>query len=303
MNRMLGLPPARGTRRARGGRRRAPSLHAWPRGLWCRVRGGFGSGRRILRLSLGVALIAAGQARDPEHDARGRNDRGEVLVMNNVLWSLMGSPWTSGAGAQLRRLRAEPAVVVEMRAPSSQSRGEVDSTTRPLVDWRRVILLVEDDEDVREMLKLTLEVARLRGRGRKERHRGARSAGRRRPCLVILDLVMPDDERVGRPRADEGARARRCPGVCDLRAQRAVPRRDRGNALQAVRDQRAPRGHEPILLAPFTRLSARPRSAGAGRRSACDATWCRGRACRGALRRSCATGSDRARYRARAPWS
>ncbi|MCX5747183.1 MAG: response regulator [Proteobacteria bacterium] len=54
-----------------------------------------------------------------------------------------------------------------------------------------MILLVEDDEDVREMLKLTLEVngcvVELASDGRA----ALAAMTRQRPCLVILDLVMP----------------------------------------------------------------------------------------------------------------
>jgi DNA-binding response OmpR family regulator len=57
---------------------------------------------------------------------------------------------------------------------------------RPL--W---VLLVEDDEDVREMLELT-----FRNRGYDVEVASDGSAAldimaRRRPCMVILDLVMP----------------------------------------------------------------------------------------------------------------
>lgn len=58
-------------------------------------------------------------------------------------------------------------------------------------DTARVILLVEDDEDVRDMLCLTLE---LNGHAVDVAHHGGaalEALERRRPCLVILDLVMP----------------------------------------------------------------------------------------------------------------
>ena len=52
-------------------------------------------------------------------------------------------------------------------------------------------MLVEDDEDVREMLKMTLEgrgyVVELAENG----VAALEALDRRRPCLVILDLVMP----------------------------------------------------------------------------------------------------------------
>ena len=54
-----------------------------------------------------------------------------------------------------------------------------------------MILLVEDDEDVRDMLQLTLEthgcVVELASNGRQ----ALAAIERSRPCLVILDLVMP----------------------------------------------------------------------------------------------------------------
>lgn len=54
-----------------------------------------------------------------------------------------------------------------------------------------MILLVEDDEDVRDMIQLTLEthgcIVELAGNGRQ----ALAAIERARPCLVILDLVMP----------------------------------------------------------------------------------------------------------------
>jgi CheY-like chemotaxis protein len=54
-----------------------------------------------------------------------------------------------------------------------------------------VILLVEDDEDVREMLKLTLEVSGYDVDVATNGATALAALGRQRPCLVILDLVMP----------------------------------------------------------------------------------------------------------------
>lgn len=55
-----------------------------------------------------------------------------------------------------------------------------------------MILLVEDDEDVREMVKLTLELSGytvdVAGNGTA----ALAALDRQRPCLVILDLVMPE---------------------------------------------------------------------------------------------------------------
>ena len=54
-----------------------------------------------------------------------------------------------------------------------------------------MILLVEDDEDVRDMIQLTLEthgcIVELAANGRQ----ALAAIERARPCLVILDLVMP----------------------------------------------------------------------------------------------------------------
>jgi DNA-binding response OmpR family regulator len=54
-----------------------------------------------------------------------------------------------------------------------------------------VILLVEDDEDVREMLKLTLEMSGYVIDVARNGTAALEALDRRRPCLVILDLVMP----------------------------------------------------------------------------------------------------------------
>ncbi|MBS1123561.1 MAG: hypothetical protein H6Q90_5789 [Deltaproteobacteria bacterium] len=54
-----------------------------------------------------------------------------------------------------------------------------------------MILLVEDDEDVREMLKLTLEVSGYVVDVAKNGVAALEALDRQRPCLVILDLVMP----------------------------------------------------------------------------------------------------------------
>lgn len=54
-----------------------------------------------------------------------------------------------------------------------------------------VILLVEDDEDVRDMLALTLQ---MNGFDVAIAENGAvalEALARRRPCMMILDLVMP----------------------------------------------------------------------------------------------------------------
>lgn len=55
----------------------------------------------------------------------------------------------------------------------------------------RVILLVEDDEDVREMLKLTLELSGHVVDVAANGTAALEALARQRPCLVILDLVMP----------------------------------------------------------------------------------------------------------------
>jgi len=54
-----------------------------------------------------------------------------------------------------------------------------------------VILLVEDDEDVRDMLEFTLESS---GHVREVANHGRaalEALERQRPCLIILDLLMP----------------------------------------------------------------------------------------------------------------
>jgi len=56
---------------------------------------------------------------------------------------------------------------------------------------RLVILLVEDDEDVREMLKLTLEMSGYAVDVAMNGTAALEALDRERPCLVILDLVMP----------------------------------------------------------------------------------------------------------------
>jgi two-component system response regulator MprA len=54
-----------------------------------------------------------------------------------------------------------------------------------------VILLVEDDEDVRDMLALTLEVNGFEVTTAEHGARALECLARRRPCMMILDLVMP----------------------------------------------------------------------------------------------------------------
>jgi len=54
-----------------------------------------------------------------------------------------------------------------------------------------VILLVEDDEDVREMLTLTLEMSGYAVAVASNGTAALQALDQRRPCLVILDLVMP----------------------------------------------------------------------------------------------------------------
>jgi len=54
-----------------------------------------------------------------------------------------------------------------------------------------VILLVEDDEDVREMLKLTLEMSGYAVDVANNGVAALEAVDRHRPCLMILDLVMP----------------------------------------------------------------------------------------------------------------
>jgi len=51
---------------------------------------------------------------------------------------------------------------------------------------------VEDDEDVREMLKLTLEMSGYAVDVASNGTTALEALSRRRPCLVILDLVMPE---------------------------------------------------------------------------------------------------------------
>jgi len=54
-----------------------------------------------------------------------------------------------------------------------------------------VILLVEDDEDVREMLAFTLQSRGYAVQVAKNGSAALEVLERERPCLVILDLVMP----------------------------------------------------------------------------------------------------------------
>ena len=54
-----------------------------------------------------------------------------------------------------------------------------------------MILLVEDDEDVREMLKLTLEMSGFDVDVARNGTDALAALDRQRPCLVVLDLVMP----------------------------------------------------------------------------------------------------------------
>lgn len=54
-----------------------------------------------------------------------------------------------------------------------------------------VILLVEDDDDVREMLRLTLELSGYAVDVVANGTAALEAVARKRPCLVILDLVMP----------------------------------------------------------------------------------------------------------------
>lgn len=54
-----------------------------------------------------------------------------------------------------------------------------------------MILLVEDDEDVRDMLKVTLESSGHAVDVARNGEEALLAIERQRPCLVILDLVMP----------------------------------------------------------------------------------------------------------------
>jgi DNA-binding response OmpR family regulator len=54
-----------------------------------------------------------------------------------------------------------------------------------------VILLVEDDEDVRDMLALTLEVRGFPVVPAENGEVALELLARQRPCMMILDLVMP----------------------------------------------------------------------------------------------------------------
>jgi len=54
-----------------------------------------------------------------------------------------------------------------------------------------VILLVEDDEDVREMLAFTLRCWGYKVELAKDGKAALASLEKNRPCLVILDLYMP----------------------------------------------------------------------------------------------------------------
>jgi DNA-binding response OmpR family regulator len=54
-----------------------------------------------------------------------------------------------------------------------------------------VILLVEDDEDVRDMLALTLQVNGFDVALAENGAAALAALERRRPCLMVLDLVMP----------------------------------------------------------------------------------------------------------------
>lgn len=54
-----------------------------------------------------------------------------------------------------------------------------------------MILLVEDDEDVRDMLELTLRLSGFEVELAADGTSALRALEQRRPCLMILDLVMP----------------------------------------------------------------------------------------------------------------
>lgn len=54
-----------------------------------------------------------------------------------------------------------------------------------------MILLVEDDDDVRDMLKVTLESGGHPVGVARNGEEALLAIERQRPCLVILDLVMP----------------------------------------------------------------------------------------------------------------
>ena len=58
-------------------------------------------------------------------------------------------------------------------------------------DGRAQVLVVDDDPKTRDMLRRTLQKARLDGRRGRQRPRGHRALERAKPALVLLDLMMP----------------------------------------------------------------------------------------------------------------
>lgn len=53
------------------------------------------------------------------------------------------------------------------------------------------VLVVDDDDDVREILRLQLEAAGYRTRGASNGAEALEEVARERPALVLLDMMMP----------------------------------------------------------------------------------------------------------------
>lgn len=72
------------------------------------------------------------------------------------------------------------------------STGPDGAATRRLFLQRKSILVVEDDSDIRETLKLTLEVEGYRVESAAHGQEALeRLQDMPRPCLILLDLMMP----------------------------------------------------------------------------------------------------------------
>jgi CheY-like chemotaxis protein len=58
--------------------------------------------------------------------------------------------------------------------------------------WRKCVLIIDDEEDIREVAAMTLEMAGFRVLTAPSGPEGVRKAASERPDVILLDVMMPE---------------------------------------------------------------------------------------------------------------
>lgn len=80
-----------------------------------------------------------------------------------------------------------------MKSPESSRAGERPALrqTRPLEGEKKVVLIVEDEQDISDLIRFNLEQEGFAVEQADDGERALESVRRHRPALVILDLMLP----------------------------------------------------------------------------------------------------------------